>query len=753
MANPRQPSPLELRRAFREVYRQVRMDLYCAIRKAAEALPEVPSEDELLSSVQLLLYRMLFIHSCEDRAEPLIPRGTWEGSIQAALRLPGSCEYKVYDQLKALFRGIDSGSPPYSGPREAGYRGDLFKPHPILDSIHLPDSLARKLHFQGQLSEHLLGHLFEESLAGRRQKGVYYTLELISDFLASGALQALLRERQSCLQSLKVADLACGAGAFLLSAYNVLLREHGGACLEGLRCLYGVDLLPEAVELARLALWLRSAQRGERGADLGDNLLCADSLGGGDLFHRLGVKPGSFDLVLGNPPWGAELTPAQVQEACKALDLDPRRKWDSWELFVALSLHALREGGRLALVLPDTLFSPEKSEIRRILLEQTQIEKLHNLGADWFGVQVRMGAVVLQARKGTPPASSDMESLLLSGELRRRAIAGEVPLTHIEARYSRKVPQERCRASPTFEIEVFRSREDDRLIRSMEARSQELAAVCERGRGEEMSKSGLLWRCLGCMGLTTPGEKRRGGLFHDKNCPQCGYLLSSSNIQPYYMVTEDSREGASCPFIDGDLVAGRYARLKPTKRLRLGVEGWPYKDPATYKGPKIVLRQAGVGVAATLDATNARCPQSVYIYRVRPEFSAAGLSNEYVLAALVSRAMAFYVFKRFGEVDPARAHAKLTHERLATLPIPVIDLQQKAGQRIHEEIILNVRKLLCGEARLGGPEDWRIELLLRELWGLTAEDGRYMNSELAQVPESQSLRDLFPEGRAALDRV
>jgi hypothetical protein len=121
-------------------------------------------------------------------------------------------------------------------------------------------------------------------------------------------------------------------------------------------------------------------------------------------------------------------------------------------------------------------------------------------------------------------------------------------------------------------------------------------------------------------------------------------------------------------FIDGDDVNHRYQQVTPTKRLRLGIPGWTYKNATIYSGEKLLIRQAGVGLVATIDRTDARCPQSLYLYRLKPERVAAGWTHEYLLGAFLSRTMAYVVFKRFAEVDPDKAHAKVTHERLAQLP-------------------------------------------------------------------------------------
>lgn len=109
--------------------------------------------------------------------------------------------------------------------------------------------------------------------------------------------------------------------------------------------------------------------------------------------------------------------------------------------------------------------------------------------------------------------------------------------------------------------------------------------------------------------------------------------------------------------------------------------------------------------------------------------------------------MAYFVFKRFAEVDPAKAHAKLTHDRLAGLPIPKVDFNNPDQRNLHAAVVKNARKLLDGKSPLGGEEDRAIEQALRELWGISAEEGAYVNGEFYDLPDSQVLRDLFPQGK------
>lgn len=97
-------------------------------------------------------------------------------------------------------------------------------------------------------------------------------------------------------------------------------------------------------------------------------------------------------------------------------------------------------------------------------------------------------------------------------------------------------------------------------------------------------------------------------------------------------------------------------------------------------------------------------------------------------------------------MDPARAHPKVTHERLKRFTIPRVDFEVKEQRDAHATIVHNVRLLLDGAAKVGGTEDKEIELLLRRLWGLSADDGAYINGEFAGLPVGQAISELFPDG-------
>lgn len=93
-----------------------------------------------------------------------------------------------------------------------------------------------------------------------------------------------------------ICDPACGSGAFLNQALEFLIAEHQyidelqaklfgdamvlseveNAILEN--NLFGVDINEESVEIAKLSLWLRTAQKGRKLTSLNNNIKCGNSL-------------------------------------------------------------------------------------------------------------------------------------------------------------------------------------------------------------------------------------------------------------------------------------------------------------------------------------------------------------------------------------------------------------------------------------------------------------------------------------------
>ena len=157
----------------------------------------------------------------------------------------------------------------------------------------------------------------------RKTTGSYYTPSDLIDLVLDEALDPLLDEAEraddpdAALLAMTVCDPACGSGHFLVAAARriaervALVRSETRDLLPGdldaamrdvvVRCIYGVDLQPMAAQLAKVALWLESMERGKPLAFLDHHIKVGNSLLGATpaLLSR-GVPDGAYAALTGD---------------------------------------------------------------------------------------------------------------------------------------------------------------------------------------------------------------------------------------------------------------------------------------------------------------------------------------------------------------------------------------------------------------------------------------------------------------------
>lgn len=240
-----------------------------------------------------------------------------------------------------------------------------------------------------------LGAAFERSLGtADRSAGAHYTPHDVARHLAEIVIGPVLGERPRPA----VWDPACGAGAFLLAAADVLADGGVDPAVIVEDLLWGTDIDPGAVLVADTALRWWAAGHGV--SVVGTNVVDADAL----LAPAPRDEP--FEVILGNPPFqsqlrGANVRSAETVEALRARWGHPvvRAYTDTAAIFLVLALRALAPGGTAAMVLPLSVLGARDAAGARVAAENdADLVGLWVAGEAVFGADVDVAAVVLTRR-------------------------------------------------------------------------------------------------------------------------------------------------------------------------------------------------------------------------------------------------------------------------------------------------------------------------------------------------------------------
>jgi hypothetical protein len=411
-----------------------------------------------IEPAQKILDRILFIAFAQRTA--LLP----DRLLERATKLVNEFRPEpIWRNFVGLFQGVNEGS---ASLNIWPYNGGLFAHDPAVDAIELPDELAKSLaqlgewDYRDDVPVTLLGHIFEQSITDieklraesrgeeapkvskRKREGVVYTPDIVTRFLVGRTIGATLSDRFKALLSehgksvpengdpifgedeqeaerafwrdycamlrgLRIVDPACGSGAFLVAAFDLLAKEYQPVLehLQALgeeikfdpfdeivtRNLYGIDLNAESVEITRLALWLKTARNRHPLQNLENTIKVGNSLIDDKAFtdHPFDWRAafpdiaalGGFDIVIGNPPYVRMELIKPVKPYLEKHYVVAADRADLYAYFFERGVDMLKPGGRLGYISSSTFFRTGSGEnLRKFLGDHVGVETIVDFG-------------------------------------------------------------------------------------------------------------------------------------------------------------------------------------------------------------------------------------------------------------------------------------------------------------------------------------------------------------------------------------
>ena len=402
---------------------------------------------ELNLAVQKIVDRIIFLRIAEDKGieeySTLLKMSNQKSSIYKALiELFDRANTKYNSGLFAtlpFLEGLVINDKVFKNIIEGLYYPDCpyefsILPGEILGSIY-EQFLGKTIRFRGVKGERHTA-IIEEKPEVKKAGGVYYTPEYIVKYIVERTVGSSIKGKTpEAVAKLRIIDPSCGSGSFLVGAYSYLLAWHldyytkaknlkkalkESAIYQAtgeaykltiekkqailLNNIYGLDIDEQAVEVAKLSLYLKLLE--DEGAEassrqelfkhtdlkllpsLMGNIKCGNALIESDyylgkeasLFEDLDAMreinvfdwkdtskgfgtifdAGGFDCVIGNPPYVS--APTQIESLKLKLQREYLascrkykglyQKWDLYIPFIEKGLNILKEGGIYGAIIP-----------------------------------------------------------------------------------------------------------------------------------------------------------------------------------------------------------------------------------------------------------------------------------------------------------------------------------------------------------------------------------------------------------------
>jgi hypothetical protein len=550
--------------------------------------------------------------------------------------------------------------------------------------------------FKTEVNVNILGHIFEQSLSDleelkdgkvskRKKDGIFYTPEYITDYICRNTIipylskkeaktaKELVKEYSSDISALeekfrriKILDPACGSGAFLIKAVDVLLevskeiqefkqkrgdyfaegtsRAMKGKQVKGLGQLalvggkskwdeedeareiiqnniFGVDLNEESVEITKLSLFLKIAKKNKKLISLDKNIKCGNSLIDDPSVDSKAFKweeefseimsKGGFDVVIGNPPYVRATTLDKNHKGFLKSYFDcANEQFDLYYLFYEKSYNLLQPEGYFGYINPiGFLNNKSGGELRHLLLENTQIHQIIDVSLDNVFKEASTYPILLIFSK--------------TKNLGNKIKIGNIETMRFPKQMTSSPTQQELLSETEAAIPLKITGEEKQIIKKIENNGVSLSKLTYIYRGMQINKIKLV------------------------STPNSGKLPTYPAVHLRDINRWQSSPSSTYAIHDDDVAGAEKRKL--------------------FQEEKILIPRFVLSFQATYDKGNYILDN---IYILNPIESPIQL--KYTLIILNSNAMGYYYLKKYSQTHVGGGYFAINGEQLSKLPIPEI---------------------------------------------------------------------------------
>ena len=398
------------------------------------------------------------------------------------------------------------------------------------------------------------------------------------------------------------------------------------------------------------------------------------------------MRSGGFDVVIGNPPYGVEHSPSEVNYL-RGHYPEAEQFPDSYCLFMIKALQLIRTGGFVSLIVPNTFCDLENCQLfRKWLLGHNTLEHIWQTG--WAFKAAVVDTLVFVATNHPSGANSGVSIVVGQRQYERRT--------------------KEFLANDLSKIDYRNTKAMAEFLQKVESGVIPLGEIAITNAGVKMYEKGK--------GNPPQTEKT----MRDRPFSMAG--ACPKGWRPLYRGEDISRYHISA--------AGEFVNYGPWLAAP--------RKPELFESPKILMRRTDYRLMASLELDSAVCVNSCHVIKLKSNQD-RGLSYGYILGLLNSRLLQkAFELKNPQMVGKVFAEIKVIYvERLPIRPINFSDPTDKAR---HDKMVELVDRMLeLNKQKHSGKlapsqmdrvdreiaaTDAEIDNLVYELYGITNEERR-----------------------------